>query len=148
MAEIVTLTAPITKPSATSIQITKLVIDVANRVVAVHFRGNTGDPGVALYPTPSTGSQPSGAQLINGLNTVDLRSNSLIRRLIVRLQTDGHIPAGSIGGTPDIPEASLFVPPQQSALLTSPIEESSVAKEATEEAKPTIFGRLRNLFSY
>lgn len=41
--------------------------------------------------------------LINALNTANLTNNSLRKRVITKLQTDGFIPAGSITGAAGVP---------------------------------------------
>lgn len=103
MAEIVTLTTPISKPSQTSVSFRRLELDAAARSVFIRWLGNNGEEGSAFYPTPAPAgsSQPSGQDLIAALNTANLSSNSLVRRVLARLQLDGYIPAGTISGTPD-----------------------------------------------
>jgi hypothetical protein len=64
-----------------------------------------GDDGVALsaaYPTPPPhgSGQPSGATLLNALNTANLSTNSLVKRIFNRLVADGYI-SGTVSGTPD-----------------------------------------------
>lgn len=103
MAEKITLTTPIAKPSQTTIQLRSLRIDVGAKLVEITWEGNNGEPGAARYltPAPAGSGLPSGADLISALNTANLTSNSLVRRVLARLQTDGHVPAGTIGGTPE-----------------------------------------------
>ena len=104
MAELITLTAPIVKPTQTTIRFERLILDLEAKSVHVQWLGNNGEPGSAFYPTPAPvdhSSQPTGQQLIQTLNTANLTANSLIRRTLARLQTDGYIPAGTLSGTPD-----------------------------------------------
>lgn len=104
MAEIVTLTSAITKPSQTSIRIQCFTVDVDDKSFFVQWIGNNGEAGSASYPTPAPAdhpSQPTGATLINTLNNANLSTKSLVKRALERLQADGYIPAGTISGTPD-----------------------------------------------
>lgn len=103
MAERVTLTKPITKPAITGLALAKLTIDVEARSVYVEWRHDDGTLGSAAYPTPLPAgheAQPTGEQLFAALNTANLTSNSLIKRIYQRLVTDGYI-AGTITGAPD-----------------------------------------------
>jgi len=107
MAELVTLTAPIAKPNQTTVRITGLSVDVENKVVTVSWIGNNNnalESGQAVYPTPAPTdhpSQPTGAVLLNTLNNANMATTSFVKRCLQRLQADGYIPAGTIGGTPD-----------------------------------------------
>lgn len=106
MPEIVSLTTPITKPNQTQVRIERVILDVEIKSIFIQFLGNNGEAGSAFYPTPAILNplgdlQPTGAVLLSTLNTANLTSNSLVRRIINRLQTDGYIGAGSITGTPD-----------------------------------------------
>lgn len=106
MAEIITLTSPIVPPTQSTIRFERIIIDVEAKSVMVQWLGNNSEPGSAVYPTPAVlnplgALQPSGQQLIQTLNTANLTSNSLVRRTLTRLQTDGYIPAGTLSGTPD-----------------------------------------------
>ena len=102
--ELITLTTPITKPSQTTIRLERLTIDIPTKTIAVQWLGNNNEAGTAVYSTPAPPdhpTQPTGAVLLNGLNTANLTTNSLVRRILNRLQLDGYIPAGTIGGTPE-----------------------------------------------
>lgn len=107
MPERVTLTAPVTKPARTSIEIERLTIDVKAKLVFIQWLADNGDAGSAAYPTPApvdaqgNPTQPTGAVLINALNNANLSTKSLVKRIYERLQTDGHLAAGAIAGTPD-----------------------------------------------
>ncbi|MGD9648627.1 MAG: hypothetical protein AB7U73_23150 [Pirellulales bacterium] len=52
-------------------------------------------------------TDPQATTMLDQLNTANLTNNSLARRVLVRLQSDGIIPAGTIGGTPGVPPAPL-----------------------------------------
>jgi hypothetical protein len=103
MAETVTLVTPIVRPPTTSIKIERVVLDIVAKSVYIQWLGDDGSAGSASYPTPAPAgsTQPSGATLLNTLNTANLSSNSLVRRILGRLQTDGYIGTGAVTGTPD-----------------------------------------------
>jgi hypothetical protein len=104
MPETLTLTSAITKPSTTTFQIERVIIDVKTQYIHVTWLGNNGEPGSAAYPTPAPASnptQPTGAVLLNQLNNANLSTKSLVKRVIERLQTDGYLGAGAVSGTPD-----------------------------------------------
>jgi hypothetical protein len=50
-------------------------------------------------------------QLMDQLNTLDLRTNSLRRRIMTRLETDGYLDGGGIAGTPGLPTETRTVTP-------------------------------------
>lgn len=104
MAEIITLTAPVAKPSTTAVRIERLIIDVEQRSIHIQWLGNNNEAGSAVYstpPPPSKPTQPSGATLLTQLNTANLTTQSLINRVLRRLQTDGYIGAGNVAGAPE-----------------------------------------------
>jgi hypothetical protein len=106
MAELVTLTAPVTKPNTTTITIDRVTIDVAAKSILIQWLGNNAEAGSASYPTPAIlnplgALQPTGAVLLNQLNTLNMSTTSLIKRVLQRLQTDGYLAAGTIAGSPD-----------------------------------------------
>jgi hypothetical protein len=101
MAEEVTLPAPVTV-ARTKWTISKLVVDVAGEQITVELAGDDGEILVAYYPTPTPlqrPGQPSGAALISTLNTVNLSTQSLVKRILNRLIADGYI-SGTVTGTP------------------------------------------------
>lgn len=103
MAEVLTLTTPVTKASQTTWRLDRLTVDYTQGSVFAQFLGNNGEIASAAYPTPAPAgsSQPTGAQLITTLNTANLTSNSLNKRAVQRAQTDGYLAAGTVSGTPD-----------------------------------------------
>ena len=106
MAEIITLTTPIAKPSQTGIRMERIIIDFDQKSLFFQWLGNNNEAGSASYPTPAIlnplgNPQPSGATLLNNLNNANLSTTSLVKRILQRLQTDGYITAGTISGTPD-----------------------------------------------
>lgn len=103
--EVITLTTPITKPNQTNIHIQRIIVDIDALSVMVQWVGNDNTPGSAVYPTPAILNplgmlQPSGASLISTINKTNNTVNSIVKKIIVQLQSDGYIPAGSISGTP------------------------------------------------
>jgi len=105
MAEIITLSTPLTKPSTTTVAIDRIVIDVTAKSILIQWTGNDGLAGSAAYPTPAPvgSSQPSGATLLTTLNKLNLSgvNPSLVNRILTRLQSDGYIGAGATSGSPD-----------------------------------------------
>jgi hypothetical protein len=99
MPETVNLAAPITKPATTAIQLQSLNIDLIAGSVYVVWKGDNNEIFSASYPTPSPNAQPSGMALITALNTANLSTVSLVKRIYNRLITDGYI-AGTVAGTP------------------------------------------------
>ena len=83
----------------------RIIIDVEAQSIAVQWLGDNGDAGSASYPTPAPvgSSQPSGAALLTTLNKMNFTGGnpSLVGRILARLQTDGHIGAGALTGSPD-----------------------------------------------
>lgn len=98
MREAITLSAPVSVPSKATVHLSLLVVDVEKKNVEITFADNNGVAGRAFY-TPET--TPTGQALLTALNTANLTSNSLVKRVLQRLQTDGYIAAGSVTGTPD-----------------------------------------------
>lgn len=104
MAESVTLTTPITKPSQTTVSIDRIHLDVPDKAVHIQWISNTGEAGSAYYPTPppaSNPTQPSGAILLHQLNIGNFSAVSLVKRALQQLLSDGYITAGTISGAPD-----------------------------------------------
>lgn len=102
--ERVTLTAPVAKASATSIQIERITIDVKAKSIYVQWLFDNGDADSAVYTTPAPvdhPAQPTGAVLFSTLNTSNLTTVSMVKRILQRLQADGYVKAGSIAGTPE-----------------------------------------------
>jgi len=101
MAEQVTLPVPTTK-TRTRWKLEALVLNIARQRIEVLLTDDNGEYLTAAYPTPAPegSSQPTGATLLTTLNTANLTTNSLIKRVFTRLITDGYI-TGSVTGTPE-----------------------------------------------
>lgn len=50
--------------------------------------------------------------MLNVLNTANLTSNSLVRRILDRLRSDGHLGDGTFAGTPGIPTLTPSLTPR------------------------------------
>ena len=105
MAEQITLTTPVTKPSQTLIKIDQVRFDITNLLIEVRWRGDNDEAGSAVYPTPAIPSpagplQPTGQSLISSINTGNNTTTSMAKKILQRLQTDGYVGAGSVTGTP------------------------------------------------
>lgn len=94
--EVHTLTVP-TSVTTTTYTITNVVLDAQNSRIRVELVSNTGVILTKVYDSTTT---PTGATLLHTLNTSNFSVNSLIKQAYNRLVTDGVIPAGSVGGTP------------------------------------------------
>ena|SRR5207249_2581781 len=105
--ELVTLTAPVTKPNQTTVKLDGLSIDLTpSKTITVRWLGNNNEPGIAIYSTPvptDHPTQPTGAALLTTLNKLNLSgaNPSLVARILPRLQMDGYIGSGAISGTPE-----------------------------------------------
>ena len=101
--EIVTLTAPETKPSNTNYHVERVHLEVDAGILSVYLRGLTGEE-VGCHWTPTT--TPTGATLITGLNKANLASayaanattGSLKQRIFHRLSVMGE--AAAVCGRP------------------------------------------------
>lgn len=88
--EKLTLTSPIAKPSIAEWSIAKFEINVENAAISVTVKADNGEYKTVVYENAAT--------LINSLNTANLSTKSLRRRILERLQTDGHLGAGTFSG--------------------------------------------------
>lgn len=95
MAELVTLTTPITHTATTDYEVRYLEIDRDVPRVTVRLRDNRGEYLRHAYASTTA------TALISLLNTKNFTSTSLQKEIIKRLQNDGVIGAGTISGTPD-----------------------------------------------
>jgi hypothetical protein len=93
MAEILTLTTPIATSRTTYI-INSLYLDWQTSAIVVRL---VGSDGVELQF--SYGGNEAIA-LMTILNTSNLTTTSLYKRVLQKLQADGKLPAGTITGTP------------------------------------------------
>lgn len=92
MAEDLTLTEA---DSITSYRVAVLVLNHFEAKIKVHVRDPVGRLVVCSY------SGAIATTLMNQLNTMNLTTSSLHRRILERLSADGKLPAGIVTGTPD-----------------------------------------------
>jgi hypothetical protein len=96
MAEQVDLAVPITRPSTTNFKLERLNLDFLTGAIHIQLLGPNGEALSAVY---DANTNPTGASLITALNTANLTSNSLAKRIYTRLIADGYL-AGTVSGTP------------------------------------------------
>lgn len=95
--EKLTLTAPVTKPSLSEWTVARFNIDVETSELMITVKADNGEYKSIRYPNATT-DQASTTTLINALNTANLTTKSLRRRILERLQADGHLGAGTFSG--------------------------------------------------
>jgi hypothetical protein len=96
--ELVTLAAAVTTTRST-VRVTRVDLDVEAKRITVEWATNLSTEAFSKVYDSTT--NPTGAVLLTSLNTANLTTTSLVKRVIQRLQTDGLIAAGSIAGSPD-----------------------------------------------
>lgn len=103
MSESLALTSPITFPTPASVntyRVTMLLIEREPRVrVVVNVTADNGNPIQVVYTDENGGS--TAANIISALNTANLSTKSLQKRVLEKLVADGFLPAGNVTGTPD-----------------------------------------------
>lgn len=95
--ETYTLSTPVTKASRSTYHLSSVLLDLDGKRVIIKLVADNGDELGQMYDGDTT---PTGAALLSALNTANLSSNSLVKRIYQRLQTDGVVAAGTIGGSP------------------------------------------------
>lgn len=90
--EDLTLTTAI---SVTTYQVARLVLDWQGSTITIVVTDSNGDPKTFRY----IGS--TAVNLMTALNKMDLSVQSLHKRILNRLVSDGYLPGGSVTGTPD-----------------------------------------------
>lgn len=93
--ETLSLTSPVTPPTVTGYTVERMDITRSPASITVTVKDNNGKE----YVIPYTGA--AGASLLTTLNTSDFRTNSLQKQTLNKLKADGHLPAGTVSGTPD-----------------------------------------------
>lgn len=97
MAELVTLTTPIAKPSSTNATLDSLLLDVEGLRIVATLHYNTGEVVSKQYDAFTT---PTGAALLHTLNIGNFSgATSMIKATYNRLIADGVI-VGTVSGTP------------------------------------------------
>jgi hypothetical protein len=106
MAEEYTLTTPETIPAVTN---------TAYKVIALNFDWKVGYIGIQLegqndellfttyggLPPVTQAERDEAIQMMRTLNTANLTTKSLQKRVLEKLAADGKIPGGTVTGTPD-----------------------------------------------
>ncbi len=95
MPEVLTLTSTIVVPDRTTYRVVRLVLDWNAQVVQVN---TCGSDNVDLFHE-YLGSEA--VALMTVLNTANLSTASLHKRVLQKLVTDGKLPAGTVSGTPE-----------------------------------------------
>ncbi len=99
MAEQIALTAPfkVDPREATLFQVEAILLNWKDKIIVIHL-GDGNVQKVVVYK--DTSADPVATTLMVALNKANLSTKSLQKRILERLQTDGHL-AGTISGTPD-----------------------------------------------
>ena len=96
-AETTTLTTPVTRPSQTACRVDRITLDITAKTIYIQVLGNNDEATSKVYDATTT---PTGQTLLTSLNTANLTSNSLLKRVLNRLSTDG-VCVGTVTGTPE-----------------------------------------------
>lgn len=94
MAEKLDLTTAVTTPDVTSYRVSQLVLDWDGQHIGIFLVGPNGERRTETY----NGS--TAKTLMIALNKANLTANSLHKRVLNQLVTDGKL-AGTVSGTPD-----------------------------------------------
>ena len=96
-AEQVDLTTPITKPTTNYYRVVLLTLDWDAAYIAIRLKGQNGEFLDFIYrdELPLT----EATTLMTTLNTANLSTNSLHKRILNKLVADGKL-AGTVSGTP------------------------------------------------
>ena len=94
MAEILTLTTPIAQPSRTTYRVQRLTLDWDAAAIRIDLLGSDGVVVNASYDGAVA------LALMTTLNSANMSTTSLHKRILQKLQTDGILPAGTVSGTP------------------------------------------------
>ena len=92
--ETLTLTAAIVPPSITSYRVSLLQLDWDGAAITIRLRGPNNEQREHIY------SGSTATTLMNQLNTLNMSTTSLHKRLLQRLVSDGVL-AGTVTGSPD-----------------------------------------------
>lgn len=95
--ETITLTTPQTVTTTTA-RVSYIGFDLENARIVVEVKNNLGV--IIVTKTYDATTLPTGATLLNSINTANNTTTSLVKRVYQRLQTDGVIAAGTVVGAP------------------------------------------------
>lgn len=94
MAELITLTTPVTPPTLTTYTVRQLVLDRDIPRIEILLRGNNGESFRHTYTSTTA------TAFLNNLNTRNFTSTSMQTEILKRLNADGVL-VGSVSGSPD-----------------------------------------------
>lgn len=94
MPEQLDLTVPIIQPQRLSYLITLMVLDWAAPAIIIRLLGSDNVEVRAEY------AGNTALTLLSALNTANLSTASLHKRVLQRLVADGKLPAGAVSGVP------------------------------------------------
>lgn len=101
-----TLTTPETVPAVTNTAYKVVFLQFEWKLgqIVIYLEGQHGERLITGYggPPPATQADRDAAiQMMRTLNTANLTTKSLQKRVLEKLSADGKIPGGSVTGTPD-----------------------------------------------
>lgn len=94
MAELLALTAAIAFPPRTSYRVSRLILDWDAKCIQAYVKGSDGVEVLCEWTSDIAVS------LMTTLNTANLSTSSLHKRVLTKCLADGKLPAGTISGTP------------------------------------------------
>jgi len=94
MAEQLDLTVAITQPARTTYTLSYLGLDWEGSAITIRLKGSDG----AVLSMGYAGNEATA--LMTTLNSANLSTISLYKRVLQKLVTDGKLPAGTVNGTP------------------------------------------------
>ena len=94
MAELFTLTTPVTPPTLSSYSVRYIGFDRDLPRIEVRLKGNNGEDFRHTYQSTTASA------LMNMLNTKNFTSTSMHSEILKRLKADGVLD-GTVGGAPD-----------------------------------------------
>lgn len=107
MAEDYTLIEPEVKPEVvnTKYKVIYMMFSIEQSHCAFNLLGQNGERLFAEYggPLATPEEQEEARKFIKFCNTANFSTNSMQKRILQKLGTDGKIPPGTVTGTPDPP---------------------------------------------
>ncbi len=94
MAEVLTLTVPIVPPTRVSYTFLRLSLDLEFQQILAVVRGSDG------VEIRGEWLGAEAVALMTALNTANLSTTSLVKRVLLKFIADGKLPAGTVSGVP------------------------------------------------
>jgi len=94
MAELLTLTTPVTTPTLTTYAVRMISMDLDVPAILIRLKGTNGEVKVCSY------NGATDTTLMIALNKANLSTTSLQKRVLQQLIADGEL-SGTISGSPD-----------------------------------------------